>query len=89
MQATVEITTTAVDKAASTNFASLRIVLQMLVVRQWNLKEGDKLDWSWEVRNNEEMYVVIRRRRVGQQTTEEDSSRGIVLKRSHQVNIVP
>jgi hypothetical protein len=65
----------------------------MPIVRQWNLKEGDKLDWSWEVRNNEEMFVVIRRRRrrrVGQQQTttrEEDSSRGIILKRGRQVNI--
>jgi antitoxin component of MazEF toxin-antitoxin module len=86
-EAIVEITTTAVGKeaASTTNFfASLRIVLPMPIVRQWNLREGDKLDWSWEVRNNE-MFVVIRRRRVGQQTT--DSSRGIILKRSRQVNI--
>jgi hypothetical protein len=47
----------------------------MFIVRQWNLKEGDKLNWSWEVSNNE-LFVVIRR--VGQTT---DSSRGIVLER--------
>jgi hypothetical protein len=96
MQAMVEITiTTAVGKkaASTTNFfASLRIVLPMPIVRQWNQREGDKLDWSWEVRNNEEMFVVIRRRRVGQQTTtteeeEDSSSHGIISKRSRQVNI--
>jgi hypothetical protein len=72
MQAMGEVTT--VGKA-STNFASLRTVVPMPIVRQWNLKEGDKLDWSWEVSNNE-LFVVIRR--VGQTT---DSSRGIVLER--------
>jgi hypothetical protein len=55
-----EVTTLA---KASTNFASLRTVVPMPMVRQWSLKEGDKLDWAWEVRNNE-MVVVIRR--VGQ-----------------------
>jgi hypothetical protein len=30
------------------------------IVRQWNLKEGDKLDWSWEARNSE-MVVVVRK----------------------------
>jgi len=32
----------------------------MSIIRQWNLKEGDKLDWSWEVRNNE-MIVVVKK----------------------------
>jgi hypothetical protein len=45
---------------ASTNFASLHTIVPMSIVRQRNLKEGDKLDWPWEVRNNE-MVVVIRR----------------------------
>jgi bifunctional DNA-binding transcriptional regulator/antitoxin component of YhaV-PrlF toxin-antitoxin module len=72
MQAMGEVTT--VGKASS-NFASLRTVVPMPIVRQWNLKEGDKLDWSWEVRSNE-MFVVIRR--VGKTT---DSSHSIVLER--------
>jgi hypothetical protein len=45
---------------ASTNFALLHTIVPMSIVRQRNLKEGDKLDWPWEVRNNE-MVVVIRR----------------------------
>ena len=52
-----EITTLA---KASSNYASLRTVVPMPIVRQWSLKEGDKLDWSWEVQNNE-MVVVIRK----------------------------
>ena len=57
MQAMGEVTTLA---KASSNYASLRTVVPMPVVRQWNLKEGDKLDWSWEVQNNE-MIVVVRK----------------------------
>jgi hypothetical protein len=57
MQAMGELTT--IPKASS-NYASLRTVIPMSIVRQWNLKEGDKLDWSWEVRNNE-MFVAIRK----------------------------
>jgi bifunctional DNA-binding transcriptional regulator/antitoxin component of YhaV-PrlF toxin-antitoxin module len=52
-----EVTTIA---KASSNYSSLRTVVPMPIVRQWNLKEGDKLDWSWEVRNNE-MIVVVRK----------------------------
>jgi antitoxin component of MazEF toxin-antitoxin module len=57
MQAMGEVTTIA---KASSNYASLRTVIPMSIVKQWNLKEGDKLGWSWEVRNNE-MFVAIRR----------------------------
>ena len=57
MQAMGELTTIA---KASSNFASLRTVIPMSIVRQWNLKDGDKLDWSWEARNNE-MIVVVRK----------------------------
>ena len=32
----------------------------MSIVKQWNLEEVDKLDWSWEVWNNE-MFVAIKR----------------------------
>jgi hypothetical protein len=52
-----EVTT--ISKASS-NFASLRTVIPMSIVRQWNLKEGDKLDWSWAARNSE-MVVVVRK----------------------------
>jgi hypothetical protein len=26
----------------------------MSIVKRWSLKEGDKLDWSWEARNSEQ-----------------------------------
>ena len=35
-------------------------VIPMSIVRQWSIKEGDKLDWSWEARNSE-MVVVVRK----------------------------
>lgn len=50
-----EVTT--VSKASS-NFASLRTVIPMSVVKQWKLKEGDKLDWEWEVVKGEMALVV-------------------------------
>jgi hypothetical protein len=75
MQAMGEVTTLA---KASSNFASLRTVVPMPIVRQWNLREGEKLDWSWEVRNNE-MFILIRR--VGQQS----DSNGTVLERGNKV----
>jgi hypothetical protein len=33
----------------------------MNMVRQWNLKPGSQLDWSWEVVNGE-MVIVVRRK---------------------------
>ncbi|MFL6398702.1 MAG: AbrB/MazE/SpoVT family DNA-binding domain-containing protein [Nitrososphaeraceae archaeon] len=54
---TNEITT--IGKASS-NYTSLRTVIPMSIVKQWSLKEGDKLDWSWEARNSE-MVVVVRK----------------------------
>jgi len=42
----------------SPRFASLRTTIPMSIVRQWRLKEGDKLDWSWEARNGEMILVV-------------------------------
>jgi hypothetical protein len=56
-----EITTIA---RASSNFSSLRTVVPMNIVRQWQLKEGDKLDWSWEARDNE-MVMVVKKVNVG------------------------
>jgi antitoxin component of MazEF toxin-antitoxin module len=42
---------------------SLRITVPQSIVNQWNLKEGDELDWSWQAKNNEMVLVV---RMVGQ-----------------------
>lgn len=43
-----EITT--LTKAA-TNTTSLRTTVPASIVRQFNLKDGDKLDWTFEVNN--------------------------------------
>jgi hypothetical protein len=53
-----EVTTLAKN---SPNFASLRTTIPMNMVKQWNLKPGSKLDWSWEVVNGE-MVIVLRRK---------------------------
>jgi hypothetical protein len=45
----------------SPKFASLRTTIPMSIVRQWQLKEGDKLDWSWEARDGE-MILVVRKK---------------------------
>ena len=39
-------------------FASLKTTIPISMVRQWNLKSGDKLDWSWESINNTMVMVV-------------------------------
>jgi hypothetical protein len=52
-----EVTTLAKN---SPKFASLRTTIPMNIVRQWQLKEGSKLDWSWEVINGE-MVIVVRK----------------------------
>jgi hypothetical protein len=41
-------------------FASLKTTIPISMVRQWNLKSGDKLDWSWESVNNT-MVMVVRK----------------------------
>jgi hypothetical protein len=64
MQVMGEITTIA---KASTNFASLRTVIPMFIVKQWQLKEGHKLDWQIEARNNEVVLVV---RKAGESITQ-------------------
>ena len=51
-----EITT--IGKASS-NYTSLLTVVPMSIVKQWSLKEGDKLNWSWEARNSK--MVVVRK----------------------------
>jgi hypothetical protein len=36
----------------------------MSVVKQWKLKEGDKLDWEWKVQDGE-MVLIVRMVREG------------------------
>jgi uncharacterized protein YxjI len=43
---------------ASSKFASLRTTIPMPVVKQWKLKEGDKLDWEWKVQDGEMVLIV-------------------------------
>jgi hypothetical protein len=50
-----EITTVS---RASSNFASLRTVIPMSIIKQWKLKEGDRIDWEWEVLKGEMVLVV-------------------------------
>lgn len=57
MRSVGEVTTLA---KASSNYASLRTVVPMSVVKQWKLKEGDKLDWEWKVVDGE-MALVVKR----------------------------
>jgi hypothetical protein len=37
---------------------SLRTTVPISVVRQWDLKVGDELAWSWEVRKGEMNLIV-------------------------------
>ncbi|HJU78261.1 MAG TPA: AbrB family transcriptional regulator [Nitrososphaeraceae archaeon] len=43
---------------ASSKFASLRTTIPMNIVRQWKLKDKDKLDWEWKVIDGELVIVV-------------------------------
>jgi hypothetical protein len=61
-----EVTTLAKN---SPNFASLRTTLPINIVKQWNLRPGSQLDWSWEVVNGEMVLVV---RKVESEVTERD-----------------
>ena len=40
--------------------SSLRTTVPMNIIRQWGLAAGDKLEWSWEARDNE-MIVIVRK----------------------------
>lgn len=51
-----EITTLAI---AATKKASLRTTVPRSIVKQFDLKAGDKLDWSFEARNGE-LAIVVR-----------------------------
>jgi hypothetical protein len=46
---------------ASSKFQSLRTTVPASVVKQWRLKEGDMLDWSWEALGKGEMILVIKK----------------------------
>lgn len=48
---------TIVSKASS-KFASLRTTIPMSIVKQWKLKDGDKLDWEWKVIDGKMVLVV-------------------------------
>jgi hypothetical protein len=45
---------------ASSKFASLRTTIPMSIVRQWKLKNGDKLDWEWKVIEGQLSLVVTK-----------------------------
>jgi len=45
---------------ASSKFESLRTTVPKGIVKQWNLKEGDKLEWQL-VASGDEMAVVVKR----------------------------
>jgi hypothetical protein len=42
---------------------SLRTVIPMSIINQWKLKEGDKLDWEWQVLKGEMVLVVKKARK--------------------------
>jgi antitoxin component of MazEF toxin-antitoxin module len=54
---------------ATSNRASLRTTVPMSIVKQFNLKSGDKLEWAFEVRNNE-IIVVVKPVRQGKDSTD-------------------
>jgi len=49
---------TTVLTLATSNRASLRTTVPMSIVKQFNLKSGDKLEWTFEVKNSEIIVVV-------------------------------
>jgi hypothetical protein len=51
--------TTTLSKASS-KFASLRTTVPMSVVKQWKLKEGDRLDWTWEIVGGKMALIVTK-----------------------------
>ena len=65
-----EISTLAIN---APGHASLRTTVPMNIIRQWGLEAGDKLEWSWEARDNE--MIVIVRKAVGESITKAKSKR--------------
>jgi hypothetical protein len=51
---------TTIANKASSKFASLRTTIPMSIVRQWKLKNGDKLDWEWKVIEGQMSLVVTK-----------------------------
>jgi hypothetical protein len=49
----------------------------MSIVKQWKLREGDKLEWSWEVVNSE-MVLRVRNSSFGRKETK--ASKSIAVK---------
>ena len=49
-----------VASKASSKFASLRTTIPASIVRQWKLKDGDKIDWEWKVIEGKMALVVTR-----------------------------
>ena len=49
-----------VASKASSKFASLRTTIPASIVRQWKLKDGDKIDWVWKVIEGKMALVVTR-----------------------------
>ena len=45
---------------ASSKFASLRTTIPMSIVKQWKLKDGDKIDWEWKVLDGKMALIVTR-----------------------------
>jgi hypothetical protein len=45
---------------ASSKFASLRTTIPMSIVKQWKLKDGDKIDWEWKVIEGKMALLVTR-----------------------------
>lgn len=43
---------------ASSKFDSLRTTVPKSIVKQWKLKEGDKLDWGWKAIDGELVLIV-------------------------------
>jgi hypothetical protein len=46
----------------SSKRSSLRTTVPMSLVRQWNLKVGDKLDWTIKICDGELVATVVRKR---------------------------
>jgi hypothetical protein len=51
------------------NKTSLRTTIPMFIVKQWGLKSGDQLDWSFSLLDNEMIVVVIKAGMVNTMTT--------------------
>jgi hypothetical protein len=45
---------------ASSKFASLRTTIPMSIVKQWKLKDGDKIDWEWKVLDGKMVLIVTK-----------------------------